>query len=371
MRFRHSNRSTERCLGSLRAGWGQTEMVPPPACSDGADACLARRLPGERKNCFAGAVVSGWQESVLTRGERSGRVRRGYGQPSSIPRSNPRHGPHSTEPAGPTARPRSADIGSGRSSGCSSPRWRRRPDSRRSGSLPPSIKLKPFAHATASTELVVGESRSFRHSCSRPLRQQLSAARVRARGHGGQPRGREVRRAGGRSPRLEDRHLGATLDRAPAIAAVGTGSKAGQSDHHRERPVPHHPDVQTQSPPWPPVIDVETQAPNTETAARLATAVVSGLNAYVSHLQTATGVPEPDRYEVSQLAPVSVAPARTSQLANVGVFTFVAVFVLWCGVMVAVSSLMRDLRAHRRPSSKVGSGLDRSSDSRPVLVGTD
>ena len=135
---------------------------------------------------------------------------------------------------------------------------------------------------------------------------------------------------------------------------------------------PYHITVtaEAQSPPWSPVIDVDTQAPTTETAARLASAVAAGLSAYVLHLQTATGVPKPDRYDVTQLVPVSVAPARTSQLANVGAFTFVAVFVLWCGVVIALSSLMRDLR-DTAAVSKVGGGLDRSSDSRPRLVGTD
>ena len=125
--------------------------------------------------------------------------------------------------------------------------------------------------------------------------------------------------------------------------------------------------VETQVAPWPPVIDVETQAPTTETAARLASAVGAGLSTYLRHLQ-ATGVRERARYDVSQLVPVSVVPARTSQLANVGVFTFVAVFVLWCGVIVAVSSLSRDLRAVRA-GSKVGPGFDRSSDSGRPLVG--
>ena len=48
-----------------------------------------------------------------------------------------------------------------------------------------------------------------------------------------------------------------------------------------------------------PVIDVNTQAPSTATAARLATAVGGALSAYVIHLQTASGVPKPDRYDVS------------------------------------------------------------------------
>ena len=67
----------------------------------------------------------------------------------------------------------------------------------------------------------------------------------------------------------------------------------------------------------PPVIDVETQAASTEVAARLASAVPAALHVYVQHLQASAGVPERDRYDVSQLVPVSVAPARNSQLGDV------------------------------------------------------
>ena len=57
-----------------------------------------------------------------------------------------------------------------------------------------------------------------------------------------------------------------------------------------------------------PVINVNTQAPTTEAAARLAFATGVGLNAYVQHLQTSTGVPKAARYAISQLAPVSTTP---------------------------------------------------------------
>ena len=47
--------------------------------------------------------------------------------------------------------------------------------------------------------------------------------------------------------------------------------------------------------PGPPIIDIQTQAPSTEAAARLASAVPAGLSAYVQHLEAATGAQPPHR----------------------------------------------------------------------------
>ena len=79
-------------------------------------------------------------------------------------------------------------------------------------------------------------------------------------------------------------------------------------------------------------------------------------------MQATAGVPERGRYDVSQIAPVSVSPARKSQLGDVAVFTFFGVFVLWCGAEIAVFSLIKDLRTTTAaPEGRDGS--DRWSDS--------
>ena len=116
----------------------------------------------------------------------------------------------------------------------------------------------------------------------------------------------------------------------------------------------------------PPVIDVETQAPSEEIAARLASAVAPALHAYLQHTQATAGVPERERYDVSQIAPVSVSPARKSQLADVAAFTFFAVFVLWCGAQIAVFALIRDLRT-TTAEMEGRAGPDRWSDSGALL----
>ena len=82
-------------------------------------------------------------------------------------------------------------------------------------------------------------------------------------------------------------------------------------------------------------------------------------------MQATAGVPERERYNVSQIAPVSVSPARKSQLGDVALFTFFAVFVLWCGAEIAVFSLIKDLRT-TTAAPKDRDGSDRWSDSGPL-----
>lgn len=236
------------------------------------------------------------------------------------------------------------------------------------GVVPPSITLKPFAHARGSTEVVVGESRSFRHSVPDHYGSVLSARAYALADIVASPElARYVARAAG-VPASKIGILGPLWTDLWRSQQWAPGPKRASQILIEHDPYHITLNVETNSPPWPPVIDVETQAPNTQSAARLATAVVSGLQAYVLHLQTAIRVPQRERYDVSQLVPVSVTPARTSQLADVGALTFVAVFVLWCGVMVAVSSLIRDVRVIAA-DAKVGSGVDRSSGSRPQVAG--
>jgi hypothetical protein len=243
------------------------------------------------------------------------------------------------------------------------------------GILPPSITMKPFAHAEASTQVALVKTWSF--------------------GYG---TGDEVDPLSTRTYTLADMTYSPEITQYIARAAGVPASKIGvlgplwtelwrsqqwASGPQRDRQIiiekdPYQITIDQESTApnegpgpgaGPPVIDVQTQAPSTATAARLANAVPAALSAYVQHAQVTAGIPDRDRFEVSQIAPVSVSPARTSQLANVAIFTFLAVFVLWCGAELAVSSLMRDLRG-TRAASKVDDSSDRSSDRGPVLAGT-
>ena len=237
------------------------------------------------------------------------------------------------------------------------------------GILPPSIATKPFAHATASTQVVVGKPAPSRFSLLKsynklyPGRAYALADMVASPELAGY-----VARAAG-LPVSKIGILGPLWTELWQQEQWSSGPKRASQIVVENDPYHITLGVDAISRPWPPVIDVATQAPTTFTAARLASAVAVGLNAYLLHLQTATGVPAQYRYDVSQLGPVSVTPARKSQMLSVGIFTFAAVFVLWCGMVVAVSSLMRDLRAP--VLAKVGDGLDRSSDRGTLLLGRD
>ena len=212
------------------------------------------------------------------------------------------------------------------------------------GILPPSVKMKPFAHATASTEAVLGNTWLFRSGSP----------------HAWNPYALDAYAPYALSTRtyaLADMVDSPEIMKYVARAAGLPASKIGilgpvwtELWRQQQWPSPSQRDRQIiiENDPYqitisqdstqafegpgpgsgPPVIEVQTQAPTTETAARLAGAVPAALSAYVQRAQATEGVPERDRYDVRQLVPVSVTPARRSQLANVAVFTFLAVFVL-------------------------------------------
>lgn len=92
-----------------------------------------------------------------------------------------------------------------------------------------------------------------------------------------------------------------------------------------------------------PVIDVSTQAPTAEGATRLAAAVAPAFNDYLARVSA--GTPAPFRYDAQQLTPVSVSGASGAK--NVATFTFLVTFVLWCGCVLMVTSLVRDLQKAR------------------------
>jgi hypothetical protein len=242
------------------------------------------------------------------------------------------------------------------------------------GILPPSIKMKPFAHANASTQVVIGGNWSSDYVKRNPaLQSGLSTRAYALADMVDSPEITDyVARAAG-LPASKIGILGPLWVELWRMQQWASGPQRGRQIIIEKDPyqitISQETDLPAGGPgpgPGPPVIDVQTQAPTTEIAARLASAVPAGLSAYIQHAQATGRVPEQDRYDVSQLAPVSVVPARTSQLAIVAAFTFFAVFVLWCGAEIAVSSFVRDLRA-TATASKVGDDSHRSSDSGPLV----
>jgi len=242
------------------------------------------------------------------------------------------------------------------------------------GILPPSIKMKPFAHAEASTEVVVGPTSPVGLGISNPkLQRELSTRTYALADMVGSPEITEYVARAARLPASKIGVLGPLWWELWRAQQWASGPKRSSQIVIEKDPYQITIDQEAILPgegpgpgPGPLLIDVDTQAPSTEAAARLARAVPGALSAYIQHAQAIGVVPEQDRYTVSQAGRVSVAPAARSQLANVGLFTFVAVFVLWCGAEIAVASLVRDLRV-TAAASKVGGASDRSSGNGPLV----
>jgi hypothetical protein len=234
------------------------------------------------------------------------------------------------------------------------------------GILPPSFKMKPFARAQASTTVVLGDA-SRLTSGARDRYASLIAPRAYALAdmlNSPQLIEYVARQAG--LPASKIGILGPLWTDSWRLQEWPTGPKRASQILSEHALYQITIDQEAAQPPWSPAIGVYAKAPSAEAAARLASAVPAGLSAYMQQLQATGHVPVGDRYEVSQLGPVSVAPARGSQLANVGVFTFLGTFVLWCGAVIAISSLVRDLRA-TATASKVEGRSERSSDNGRIV----
>lgn len=212
------------------------------------------------------------------------------------------------------------------------------------GVLPPSIELKHLRHATASTQLLVGQRHTLNSAKERdlyvtgavPLAQTLSdlmaspAVRSRIAHAAGIPAAQlavdtpvwndvvQIQQW----PSREKRDSQIIVERVPYRLTIDVEATA-------------------------PMINVTAQAPTTTQAAALAAGAQKGLSRFWSQLQDATKTPDRYRYQVTQLVPISVSPPGRSGLANIAAFTFVSVLFIWCGAMLFLPRLAQDLRSVR------------------------
>jgi len=86
-----------------------------------------------------------------------------------------------------------------------------------------------------------------------------------------------------------------------------------------------------------PTIDIDAQAPTTNQAVALANAAVVGLRRYVTSLEAEDRVPSASRIAIRQLGAANGAVVDSGISKQLAVMVFVAVFLLWCAlVLVAV-----------------------------------
>ena len=232
------------------------------------------------------------------------------------------------------------------------------------GILPPSIGLKHLSHATATTELLVGQRFSLRASSYRDT--YATSATPRAQALADIMSSPKVRS-------LIARDTGIPAGQLAVDTPVWTNVERIQQWPSREKrdsqivlenaPFRITVDVEDSAP----IIDIATQAPTPAQAAALAAGTGKGLNSYVSELQDSTGTPPARRYSITQLVPIGVSPEGKSALANVAAFTFATVLFIWCGAMLFLSRLAEDVRSVRT-GAKVPNSVDRSSSDRPALA---
>ena len=94
-----------------------------------------------------------------------------------------------------------------------------------------------------------------------------------------------------------------------------------------------------------PIIEVDAQAPTTTAATKLADAAVTGLRAYLNSTAALQRIAQPDRLQLIGLgAPQASTEVRGSSRA-IGLVIAILVFVVGCGVILAVVALVRGWRA--------------------------
>jgi hypothetical protein len=225
------------------------------------------------------------------------------------------------------------------------------------GVIPPSIKVRHLAHATATTELIAGLHHSLRASTYSD--NYVASAVPRAQALADMFASPEVRSQVARAAGIPTAQLAVDTPVWTDVYQIQQWPSAGKRDSQiivENAPFRITVDVEDQAP----IIEIAAQAPTPGEAAALAAGAGKGLNAYVSKLEDSTGTPPAQRYGVSQLVPIDVSPAGKAGLANVAGFTFAVVLFIWCGGMLFLSGLRVDLRA-AYVSAKVPGNVDRSS----------
>jgi capsular polysaccharide biosynthesis protein len=94
-----------------------------------------------------------------------------------------------------------------------------------------------------------------------------------------------------------------------------------------------------------PIIDIETQAPTTAEAAKLANASVAGLRDFINSKAASEQVPEAKRLKFTPLGPAQAGELRRGPGVPIAILATLFVFFGGCAVMLVVLALARGWRA--------------------------
>jgi hypothetical protein len=98
-----------------------------------------------------------------------------------------------------------------------------------------------------------------------------------------------------------------------------------------------------------PTINIYSQAPTTPQAVALANAAVVGLQRYVTNLEAEDKIPSSSRIEIRQLGTANGAVVDSGISKQLAVMVFLAVFLLWCVLMLAAPRFVAAWRESEVP----------------------
>jgi hypothetical protein len=112
-----------------------------------------------------------------------------------------------------------------------------------------------------------------------------------------------------------------------------------------------------------PTITIYSQAPTTGQAVALANAAVVGLQRYVANVESATGISQRSRVVIRQLGPASGGVVDGGISKTLAVMVFVAVFLLWCVLMLVVARFRAIWRESASPLAEGDGGRNEPAGS--------
>lgn len=127
---------------------------------------------------------------------------------------------------------------------------------------------------------------------------------------------------------------------APAIhAPVVAGGKNLPASSPYELSFVQNPSV--------PTVDVYAKAPTTAEAIKLANGAVTGFAAFVNQLGP-NNVPQGERIDIRQLGQATGGVVDPGASKKIALLVFVAVFAVWCFIVLSVSRVRADLRTAKQ-----------------------
>jgi capsular polysaccharide biosynthesis protein len=117
-----------------------------------------------------------------------------------------------------------------------------------------------------------------------------------------------------------------------------------------------------------PTITINSQAPTTEQAVTLANAAAVGLQRYVTSLENADRIPAQSRVTIRQLGSAHGAVVNGGISKALATIVFVAVFLLWCVLVLAATRFRKNWRAS---AALEGAWDDESGDAKRSEGGVD